>query len=78
MAQYLKKFLWYGKGDGEFIQKNPDQFINMFYHLLIRYNFIYFLKSLFKFKLIAIPFFWIQSFTRIIGIIYHFISLVRK
>tara|TARA_B100001027_G_C16252789_1_gene325318 strand:- start:533 stop:1354 length:822 start_codon:yes stop_codon:yes gene_type:complete len=78
ITQYLKKFLWYGKGDGEFIQKNPDQFFNMFYHLLIRYNFIYFLKSLFKFKLIAIPFFWIQSFTRIIGIIYHFISLVRK
>ena len=75
---YIKKFLWYGKGDGEFIQKNPSQILNVFFHLLFRYNFIYVLKSMIRFKFLAIPFFLLQSFTRIFGLLIHFINLIKK
>jgi len=62
---YIKKFMWYGKGDGEFIRKNPSQTLNTFYHIFIRYNFIYTLKSLYTLNFLAIPFFWTQSIIRI-------------
>ena len=65
LKAYIKKFMWYGKGDGEFIRKNPSQTLNTFYHLFIRYNFIYTLKSLYVLNFLAIPFFWIQSIIRI-------------
>jgi glycosyltransferase involved in cell wall biosynthesis len=75
---YLRKFLWYGKGDGEFIQKNPSQLFSILFHLLIRYNLVYSYKSLLKLKFLAVPFFLIQSISRFIGIINHFINLSWK
>lgn len=75
---YIKKFLWYGKGDGEFIQKNPSETFNVLFHLLFRYNFTYVLKSLIRLKFLAIPFFLIQSFTRIFGLVSHLVILIIK
>jgi hypothetical protein len=75
---YIRKFSWYGKGDGEFIQKNPSQLLSMLFHLLIRYNFIYTYKSLLKLKFLAVPFFLIQSLSRFYGIINHFKNLFWK
>jgi glycosyltransferase involved in cell wall biosynthesis len=75
---YIRKFLWYGKGDGEFIQKNPSQLYSILFHLLVRYNFIYTGKSLLKLKFLAVPFFLIQSFSRFFGIFSHFINLFLK
>jgi glycosyltransferase involved in cell wall biosynthesis len=76
--EYIRKFLWYGKGDGEFIQKNPSQLFSILFHLFIRYNLIYSYKSLLKLKFLAISFFFIQSVSRFCGIIKHFINLSWK
>ena len=74
LSAYLKKFLWYGIGDGEFIHKNPSQLLNFIFHLIIRYNIIYPIKAIFKLKFLAIFFFWIQSFMRFLGLINYYIK----
>ena len=76
MKSYIRKFMWYGKGDGEFIRKNPSQTLNTLFHIIIRYNFIYIFKSIFSFNLMAIPFFIIQSIIRLFAIIKYFVTLV--
>lgn len=38
---YLRKFWWYGKGDGEFCVKHPHRSLSMGFHLLVRYPLIY-------------------------------------
>jgi glycosyltransferase involved in cell wall biosynthesis len=77
---YLKKFLWYGRGDGEFLRKNPDQIFNVLYHLFFRYNFIYTSKSLFNLKLCAIFFFLIQANVRIFAMLKYllFFSIFKR
>ena len=34
-STYVKKFLWYGKGDGEFCRKHPERMPSMIFHLLV-------------------------------------------
>ncbi len=63
-SSYMKKFKWYGIGDGEFCFKHKNRRGSMFYHLLIRYPFIYSFKGLIKGKFYAIPFFVLQGLTR--------------
>lgn len=65
---YFKKFLWYGKGDGEFCLKNPQRSIFMVFHLLIRYPFIYPLKAFYNKKFKASIFFMTQGFLRFFGL----------
>ena len=69
--------MWYGKGDGEFIRKNPSQTVNTLYHIFIRYNLIYaFFKIIYPKNFLAIPFFWLQSIIRIYAMISIFVLLV--
>lgn len=63
-SSYLKKFKWYGIGDGEFCFKHKNRMASMFYHLLVRYPIIYSVKGLLKGKFYAIPFFIFQGITR--------------
>lgn len=72
---YVKKFIWYGKGDGEFCKKNPERALNMIYHLAFRYPVIYSIKSIFKFQFNAIPFFIIQGYIRLYGLFNYFIKI---
>ncbi len=68
-SDYVKKFLWYGKGDGEFCIKNPERTLSMLYHLGIRYPLLYSIKALFKGKIKVIPFFIFQGLLRLVGLI---------
>jgi glycosyltransferase involved in cell wall biosynthesis len=61
---YMSKFLWYGKGDGEFCFKNPERTSRMLFHLLIRYPVLYPLRSIKKGYFNAAPFFFVQGLTR--------------
>ncbi|NQW69749.1 MAG: glycosyltransferase family 2 protein [Betaproteobacteria bacterium] len=63
-ASYMRKFKWYGIGDGEFCIKHRNRTPSMLYHLLFRYPFVYSLKALFKLKLLAFPYLILQGFTR--------------
>ena len=62
---YMKKFIWYGVGDGEFCKKHKNRAFSMFFHLAIRYPILYPLKALVSLKFRAIPFCMLQGFTRL-------------
>jgi glycosyltransferase involved in cell wall biosynthesis len=63
-ASYMKKFKWYGIGDGEFCIKHPHRTPSMLYHLFFRYPFVHSSKALLKLKLLAFPYLILQGFTR--------------
>lgn len=41
LADYLAKWRWYGRGDGQFMATHPERAASMRYHLLVRYPLIY-------------------------------------
>jgi hypothetical protein len=67
-SDYLRKFRWYGKGDGEFCHKNPERAASMFFHLLVRYPFIYSWRALRNGQPKAVPFFILQGAVRFYGL----------
>ncbi|MDP1682597.1 MAG: glycosyltransferase family 2 protein [Burkholderiales bacterium] len=73
-STYVKKFLWYGKGDGEFCRKHPERAVSMLFHLLIRYPFIHSWTALRKGCFRAIPFFALQGGMRFLGLVKYFIT----
>lgn len=75
-STYVKKFQWYGKGDGEFCRKHSERFPSMFFHLLIRYPFLYSWKALRKGYYRAIPFFVLQGLLRFTGLVRYFLKVI--
>jgi len=69
LRSYVKKFKWYGIGDGEFCIKHPNRTFSMIVHLLFRYPIIYSFKALINMKFAAILFFIIQGFCRLYGLL---------
>lgn len=74
-STYFKKFLWYGKGDGEFCRKHPERTGSMIFHLLIRYPFLYSWKGIRMGYFRVVPFFVLQGFMRFTGLILYFLKL---
>lgn len=72
LGTYLRKFLWYGRGDGEFCKKNPERTASMLFHLLLRYPFIYSFKAIRAGQFNAVPFFVLQGSVRFIGLLKYF------
>lgn len=72
-SQYLKKFLWYGKGDAQLIRLNQNMFLGLIKHQLINYPIKYSLISLRKFEIFPIPFFIFAGYIRFIGMMLEFI-----
>ena len=71
---YKKKFKWYGIGDSEFCIKHPNRSFLILFHLIIRYPVIYPLKALLAGKIKVIPFFIMQGFFRLYGLVVGLIS----
>lgn len=65
---YLKKFKWYGKGDGEFCRKHPNRAASMVFHLAVRYPLVYSARACARGKFRAVPFFILQGFVRLYGL----------
>jgi glycosyltransferase involved in cell wall biosynthesis len=78
LKSYLRKFRWYGRGDGEFCVKHPERAHSMVFHLSIRYPFIYSWKALIAGKLFAIPFLVIQGYVRLWNLIIRIAELKLK
>lgn len=68
-ATYLKKFRWYGRGDGQFCLKNPNRAPSMCFHLLVRYPLVYSARGLKRGKLKAVPFFMMQGWVRFAALV---------
>jgi len=73
LIDYVKKFLWYGHGDAEFILKHPKKLPSILFHQLIRYPIIYSLMGLKLFKFKVILFFCCQGYFRFFGLVYFFV-----
>lgn len=74
---YLKKFMWYGIGDGEFCRKYPARSVIMLYHLLFRYPFIYSFKAVKKGYYAVVPYFILKGVIRFFGLIIYFLKMIR-
>lgn len=70
---YIKKFIWYGKGDGQFCIKNKNRTGSMLFHLCIRYPVIYSFKAVIQGKFKVVPYFIIQGLIRFYGLSTEFI-----
>lgn len=75
---YVKKFKWYGKGDGEFCKKHPNRAPSIFFHLLIRYPVLYSVKAIRHNKFKAVPFFVLQGYIRFYSLIKYLITSWAK
>jgi glycosyltransferase involved in cell wall biosynthesis len=69
---YVKKFQWYGKGDGEFCKKHPNRAPSMIFHLLVRYPIFHPAKAILSGKFRAAPFFVLQGWLRFWGLVRYF------
>jgi len=72
---YVKKFKWYGKGDGEFCRKHPERMPSMVFHLLVRYPILHSLTAIRHGRLRAVPFFVLQGVMRFWGLMKYFLGL---
>lgn|SRR5574344_1185908 len=75
---YLKKFIWYGKGDGEFCIKHKNRCPSMLFHLFIRYPIIYSIKALLNFKFYAVFYLIFQGLVRGYNAVYTIIRNSTK
>ncbi|MES2975041.1 MAG: glycosyltransferase family 2 protein [Pseudomonadota bacterium] len=73
---YVKKFQWYGKGDGEFCRKHPGRAPSMIFHLLVRYPVFYSWRALRSGNFRAIPFFMLQGLLRFTGLVRYFLKII--
>jgi glycosyltransferase involved in cell wall biosynthesis len=71
---YVKKFQWYGKGDGEFCRKHPERATSMVYHLLVRYPILHSARALARGYFRAVPFFILQGTLRFVGLARYLLS----
>ena len=74
--QYFKKYLWYGKGDAQFILLHPHKFLNILIHQLFTYPVKYTLITLFKFDIFPIPFMIAAGVLRFIGMLLEFMRRI--
>lgn len=71
---YVRKFCWYGKGDGEFCHKHPERIPSILFHQLVRYPFIHSWKAIRYGKFKAVPYFALQGTIRFGALLMHFLK----
>ena len=70
--QYVKKYLWYGKGDAQFVISHPERFLSILKHQLYNYPIKFSLISLTNFNFFPIPFMFMSGILRFIGMLTEF------
>jgi glycosyltransferase involved in cell wall biosynthesis len=75
LRDYVSKFRWYGKGDGEFMIKHPERALSMVFHLSIRYPGIYALTCLLRGKPAGAVFCALQGVVRLLAALKRFVSM---
>ena len=79
MKDFIKKYLWYGKGDAQFVMKHPERFFSIIKHQIYNYPIKISFKMLLKGKIYSTPFSFFAGLLRHIGmIIYFFERLINK
>lgn len=65
LRDYLAKFRFYGRGDGEFMRSHPERRRSMLFHLAIRYPLLYPVRALATGHWRAAPYAVLQGLTRL-------------
>lgn len=78
LKQYIKKYMWYGKGDAQFITNHPERSLSMIKHQIFNYPIKYSFISLSKLEFYPIPFMIMAGYLRFIGMIFEFFNLIFK
>ena len=76
LGTYLRKFRWYGYGDGEFVRKHPERIHAILFHQLVRYPLIHPVTAILSGRGRAVPFFVLQGLTRFAGLVWYFAKYV--
>lgn len=74
--QYVKKYLWYGKGDAQFILVHPHKLLSILTHQLFNYPIKYSIISLLRFDVFPIPFMIVAGVLRFIGMLLEFLRKI--
>jgi glycosyltransferase involved in cell wall biosynthesis len=73
--QYINKFLWYGKGDAQFIIRHPERLFHILKHQLYNYPLKFSFIAIIKLRLLYFPFFIVTGYTRFFGM---FLFLIKS
>ncbi len=73
---FLKKMIWYGKGDAQFIYKHPERVHRMIYHQLINYPILKNYLAIKKGYIKSVPFFAMYGMIRFISMILSLTKLL--
>jgi glycosyltransferase involved in cell wall biosynthesis len=77
-AEYFKKYIWYGKGDAQFVQKHPERFLSIIKHQLFNYPIKFSFYAILRNRAIYIPFMIFAGYLRFIGMNYELILRALK
>ena len=72
--QYVKKYLWYGKGDAQFVISHPERFFSIIKHQLFNYPIKFSMISILKLNLYPVPFMFMSGILRFIGMNKEFLN----
>jgi glycosyltransferase involved in cell wall biosynthesis len=67
LRDYLAKFRWYGRGDGEFMASHPERRRSMLFHLWVRYPLVYSVRAVLSGLWRAAPYAVLQGLTRLLS-----------
>jgi glycosyltransferase involved in cell wall biosynthesis len=69
-VSFFKKYLWYGKGDAQFVSKHPERLLSILKHQLFNYPLKFSFFAFVKLKIIYIPFMFLAGYLRFSGMIF--------
>lgn len=76
LTMFLKKFIWYGKGDAQFVYRHPERLLHMLKHHYYNYPIAKSLKAIFKGNLKVVPFFILCGLIRNISFIKEIFKMI--
>ncbi len=75
---FTKKYLWYGKGDAQFILRHPERFFTILIHQLYNYPIKFSIISILRGNIYPIPFMFFSGYLRFAGMIIEILKRTVK
>lgn len=76
LKEYAKKYLWYGKGDAQFILKHPERTFSIIFHQLFNYPIKFSFFSIIRGQFYPIPFMFFSGYLRFFGMLLEFLKKI--
>ena len=69
-SSIIKKYVWYGKGDAQFILKHPERTLSILKHQIFNYPIKFGFFALIRLKVVYIPFMFMAGYLRFFGMLF--------